>query len=239
MQLSGGITFDYGFELKVPTKSSIRVDLGSLKKSSLIGFPGTTISALPFEANVADIELSIQAAFRPRIPFGFSFLDDIVDVGVGVYLDMPSINTTITQLATSAVNATCDTAPGKNTTFESAFKDLTHIESDISFAVGVDAKAVAKVGIIKNQEAYTSLPLFETSRPLATACLAFGEKPGGGKGLVTATATTTVVAQSTGAAGEMASNPLSFVYDGRRGWFGAWEGCLAVLMVVAAAFTAL
>ena len=90
--------------------------------------------------------------------------------------------------------------------------------------------------MLADRQIYTTLPLTQLTEQLPTACLAFGHKAGETV-LTTATA---ALSQATGAAGKRAKSPIGFIYGtSRHGWYSGWEGCLAVLMLVAVAFVAL
>jgi len=54
--------------------------------------------------------MSMHIALRLRIEVAFSFLDFITIEG-GTFLDLPSANVTITQLATSSVDTNCESNP--------------------------------------------------------------------------------------------------------------------------------
>jgi hypothetical protein len=153
-----------------------------------------------------------------------------------VYLDAPTINTTITQLATSAYNATCDSSPDVNGKFKDAFKNLTHIESSIAIGVGLDLEVA--LDYITVDPVYMELPLIGLAKPFPTACLAYGTKPGE-TGLVAATA---AIAEVTGGPGlgKPTSGSSSLIHARRPfGWNSTWEICLGMLMTVGAAFMSL
>ncbi|KAF2475132.1 uncharacterized protein BDR25DRAFT_310580 [Lindgomyces ingoldianus] len=182
--VSGGIELFFGFDVKVPDHSTIRLDLGQFNKSGITGFDKTTVTALPFNTNASDIQLSMQAGLRQFIPLGVSFLGGDIKLLGGPYVDLPFINTTITQLATDQFDADCKSGQGKtDTKFKNAFKNLTHIESNMGLGVGFEFEAELK---LLPDHAY-DFQLWSTAAPLATQCLAF-QTGGKSTGLTVATA---------------------------------------------------
>jgi hypothetical protein len=106
-----------------------------------------------------------------------SFFSDQLTLLGGPFLDLPYINTTITQLATSSVNSNCETGKGQgNAKFQDAFKNLTHIEASLGMSVGFEFEAsVDKFGIPPARFDYA---IWSTQSSLATACMAWGKETG-------------------------------------------------------------
>ncbi|KAL8667459.1 MAG: hypothetical protein Q9202_000675, partial [Teloschistes flavicans] len=147
--------------------------------------PNTTISALPFTASVDNIALTLSASFHPQLLLGISILDMAASVGAGVFFNLPTVSTTISQVA--HVNERCEAIPSSsgsnndsasalvNGVLEDVFGSLTHIEDSIEFDFGVLAEAEIKA--IKGAAADGVVTVFNTSFPGPTACLSFnGEK---------------------------------------------------------------
>jgi hypothetical protein len=134
----------------------------------------TTLTSVPFQANISDIELTIEISLRPRVEIAFELLDFITVEG-GAFLDLPSANVTITQLATSSVGPDCSSdSVSTNDKFDKAFQNLTHIVPDVSFEAGLDFHAIAEIGLGPADPKYdTSMSLASTTIVLPTECLAF------------------------------------------------------------------
>lgn len=186
--LNGGIDMTYGFDLSVPTNSSISVNLAAPNESTVVGFDKTTITAIPFQANVSDIEMTMQIALRPHIEIGFSFFDSVLLLEGGVFLDLPAANVTITQLATAQYDSNCesngtDIADAK---FDKVFQNVTHIVPDVGFAVGLDFNAIVDIPDVPNIKTGTSLALTTTTIAMATECLAYQTSAASGQAFATA-----------------------------------------------------
>lgn len=185
-QISGGVEFTYGFDVQVPTGSFVNVDFGDLSNSSVKGFDVATISALPFQANLTEVTLTVQTAFRPAIPIGFSFLDDDLTAQVAVFLDLPSLTATIspqshTDASCVPLNSTNSTLTATNNSISSAtlsqlltqMGDLILIEPVVGIDVAFGGNFKAAVGKIPNIAFATSTTLLATTFALPTACLAW------------------------------------------------------------------
>jgi hypothetical protein len=106
-----------------------------------------------------------------------SFFSDKLTLLGGPFLDLPYINTTITQLATSNVNANCETGKGQgNATFQDAFKNLTHIEASLGMSVGFEFEAT--VDIIGIPPARFDYAVWSMEMSLPTACMAWAKETG-------------------------------------------------------------
>ncbi|KAI4194677.1 MAG: hypothetical protein LQ350_007640 [Teloschistes chrysophthalmus] len=140
--------------------------------------------ALPFSASVDNIALTLSASFRPRLLLGISLLGPTADAGAGVFLNLPTISTTISQVA--HVNQKCEPVPissGSNNDSASAlvngvlediFGSLTHVEDSIELGFGVFADFNVKA--FKGAAVDDVVTVFNTSFPGPTACLSFDGK---------------------------------------------------------------
>ncbi|KAF2746267.1 hypothetical protein M011DRAFT_478261 [Sporormia fimetaria CBS 119925] len=195
------VELEWGFSVKIPSKSTIRLDIGEFSESKLTGFDAVTISALPFNTNVSDATISIQTELRSYLPLGISFLDERIVLQGGPYLSLPSISTTISQLSTDTVNENCE--PGTNPqteAFRSAYPNLTHVVSEVGMKAGFEFNAVFKTAVDLPDVDLPFLPPIDlpdinvpfreftktyvhemvspTLQALPTACLAFKRETG-------------------------------------------------------------
>ncbi|KAH7131777.1 hypothetical protein B0J11DRAFT_576735 [Dendryphion nanum] len=178
--VQGAIELNWGFKVNVPDKSTIRLDVGEFNKSGVTGFDRTKVEVLPFNANTSDINFTLKTGLRSFLPLGISAMSDKVQLLGGPYLDLPTINTTISQLATSNVNENCETGKGQQSVkFKNAFQNLTHITSNMGMGVGFAFEA--RLGRKKNNYAYD---IWNKTAPLPTSCFAFDKD----KGMLPATA---------------------------------------------------
>ncbi|KAI4124675.1 MAG: hypothetical protein LQ338_004675, partial [Usnochroma carphineum] len=174
-QISSELDFGYGFNLTVPNNSSIILDLGDPTNSKYNGFPNSQIHPLPFTASLASIALTISTSFHPELLLGISVLKGTL--GAGVFFNLPSVSATVSQVA--HVNGKCESLPpssnnnnntSSTTVLEDVFGNLTHIEANVEFDVGVLAEV--EVGKLGAEDVYT---VFNTSYAGPTACLMFDE----------------------------------------------------------------
>ncbi|KAL8794368.1 MAG: hypothetical protein Q9195_003066 [Heterodermia aff. obscurata] len=177
-KLASDLSFTYGFDLTIPNNSSIVLNIGNLTQSNMTGFGDTTITALPFQAAVNDIALTLSAAFTPELLMGISVFDGAGTVGAGAFLDLPKISATVAQVAN--VNSKCEpeAVPANNDTglggaLDDFFNSLTHLTSEVELAVGVVAEEEVHAGVLFTQVAVTSYTAFSTDFPLPTACFSF------------------------------------------------------------------
>ncbi|KAH7074224.1 hypothetical protein FB567DRAFT_611130 [Paraphoma chrysanthemicola] len=87
--LNGSITFEYGFEINVPDKSRLFIDMTDPKNSTIQGFDETSITEIPFQASVDVNKAVIDVSLRHQIQAGFFFDSVSASIGMGVYLDLP------------------------------------------------------------------------------------------------------------------------------------------------------
>ena len=144
-----------------------------------------TITALPFQANTTDITLTVQNAFRPAIPIGFSFDNDDFTVQVAVFLDLPSVSAVIspqshTDASCVPLNSTNATLPTDNgissatlTELLAQMGDLTLIEPAVEIDVAFGGNFKAAISPLPNVAFGTSTTLLSTTFALPTACLAW------------------------------------------------------------------
>ncbi|KAF2478229.1 uncharacterized protein BDR25DRAFT_338854 [Lindgomyces ingoldianus] len=201
-EVSGGIEATYGFDLWVPTNSKINIPFPDLGNASKAGFDGAEISALPFTANISDVELTLGLGFRPIIPVGFEFIDGFIESQVSVFMDLPSLEAKFSTKKDGA-DSECNALPSNNSTnpanstsphwtnqtspsltSNSSFLPASVIPSlvsEIGPLVLVEASINLAIGvgaafrvpnIFDGIPFETSVNVFETNFPLPTACLA-------------------------------------------------------------------
>ena len=97
----------------------------------------------------------------------------------GPFLDLPFIDTTVTQLASSGVNSNCETGKGNtNSKFQDAFKNLTHIQASLGIGVGFEVEAKADLPLLPDVAVRKDFNIWSTTTPLPTACLAWSKETG-------------------------------------------------------------
>jgi hypothetical protein len=191
--LSGGIELTYGFDLSVPTGSSIDLNFGAFANSTMKGFDSTTTTPIPFSFNTTQLNLTLTTAFRPTIPIGFSFaaaknLGELT-AEVSAFLDLPALSATIS--TQEDTDMACNPLDGTNSTLATAQKNTTLpasalnavlsdmgplilVEPAVALALAVGATFEAELAAFPSAlPAFESvLTVFAKTFDLPTACLA-------------------------------------------------------------------
>lgn len=134
---------------------------------------GSTIRALPFQAEVDDIELILTTGFVPELLAGISFLDNHGTIGVGVYLDLPSISAEVKQVA--HVDAKCEPISNNsdvNGVLGDIFGSLTNIIPSVEFDFGFYEQAEVHA-LDETLGEFETWQAFGYQQTLSTACLSF------------------------------------------------------------------
>ena len=242
-QVAADLNFTYGFDLTIPP-STVTIDVANVTNSSVTGFSGANITALPFQSEFNNIALTLSASFTPELLLGLSVFGGHGTAGAGTFLNLPTVYATLSQV--SNVNAQCEPAPagtpsGTTNATADIFASLTHLTAGTNLSVGLVAEAEVHAGAFKleDRKPFTA---FETGFPLPTACMSFDDQA---KTYAPATA---VVASATASAGAKAlpgggkgaavsgrSNPLGSVV----GTWGRLETMAGILAIVFACFLGL
>jgi len=164
--ISGGFQLNYGLDVALPDNSNIRLDLTSLGDSEVNGFAGATLTPLPFTVDVADVDILLGLAFRPVIPVGFEFSNNL-KAEVFVSVDLPRLDA---RLSTD-VAAACDAADAGF----AAIGPLALVEANIS--VTVDAGFSLDLPILPApfDKIEVDANIFSVGFPLITACADAGQ----------------------------------------------------------------
>ncbi|KIW76187.1 hypothetical protein Z517_10933 [Fonsecaea pedrosoi CBS 271.37] len=261
-ELSGGIEMSYGFELKIPNLS-INLDFADPTSSNVTGLDGVSITDVPFQANVSDIDLSLSLSLTPRITLGIEILHGL-SAEVGTSLDLPKATVAITQLATTSVNASCadsSEASAFQADFEQQFHNLTHVAMGVELGAGFDMSA--RVDLLPNLAFSSALELATVPvAALPTRCLVFQTDAPSGAGFtpavsalaqVQARAVASASAASASSASAAAASAAATDQGGSAnsaenaapGRMGAWldspmeRTCFYVLLVTACLFMSL
>ncbi|GME34474.1 hypothetical protein GTA08_BOTSDO11054 [Neofusicoccum parvum] len=174
--LTGGMRISYGFNLEIPEVIAT-LNFTDFESSAATGLDNYTLNALPFQANMSDIELQLTMALRPRIELAFGLFDNELLAEAGTYLDLPIATVNVTQLSSSHVNANCETTSevaADEADFAAAFTNLTHISGAVDVGAGVDVRMQADVPVLKDPVFVTTWNLASMpATTLPTACLVY------------------------------------------------------------------
>ena len=187
VQVAAELNFTYGFALDVPQNSNVMLDVHNSSKSNVTGFQQTQITALPFQAEVDSVNLTIAAAFTPQLLLTIGILDNAISASAGAFLDLPKLEATVSKV--SHVNETCDPVSPTEDLKDYIFDSLTNIVPSVEVDVGVLAEADEKLG--GNKEKGVTYTAWNKTWTLPTACVSFDPIQ---KAYVTPTSTTTTTA---------------------------------------------
>ena len=171
VELSTQLDFTYGFDVSLPTNSEIWIDIANVTNSSVVGFRDSTITALPLQAGVNDISLTLSAAFRPEILLGISVLNGHGTAGAAIALNLPRVEAKISQVAN--VDHLCNPLNSSNNNLQNDnFTSLTNIVPKAELDLELIAQAEVRAGTfrIDDQAAYTALV---KDFALPTACFSY------------------------------------------------------------------
>ncbi|KAH7410050.1 hypothetical protein DE146DRAFT_674837 [Phaeosphaeria sp. MPI-PUGE-AT-0046c] len=182
-EISGGFELNYGIDVAVPDTSAIRLELTNIANSGVTGFPGSTLTPLPFQANVTDVDIKLGLAFKPTIPVGFEFANKL-NAEVLVSMNLPRLDARLSTNPAkdcgvgNSSNITMPSAPYSNGTTPSpiALGPLTLVEANVSISVDVGLglklpllpPPINDVGIEAN--------VFSAVFPLVTGCADAGKQ---------------------------------------------------------------
>ncbi|KAF2711410.1 hypothetical protein K504DRAFT_532002 [Pleomassaria siparia CBS 279.74] len=165
--ITESIEVTYGFEVVVPSPSTIRLELTDFAKSSVVGFADTKLTPLPFNANITDINILLGAAYLPNIPIGFKFLDQLT-AQVKVGMDLPRLDLRLT--TRDGVDEQCKPVVDLPGVF-SELGPLVLAEANVS--VSLDVAADFKFLLLPLVPAFDpAVNIFETTFQLLPSCLA-------------------------------------------------------------------
>lgn len=131
------------------------------------------MTALPFQAQLPDVSLTVAGGFIPQLLVGVSFFGGDAIAGAGIFLNAPSITTTFSTV--SHVNSKCENVTNNaiaNDVINDIFHTLTHIDASVDLQLGVTADAQVSLGdyIVKDDKPYAVL---DKSFSLPTGCISF------------------------------------------------------------------
>ncbi|KAF7924019.1 hypothetical protein EAE99_006680 [Botrytis elliptica] len=232
--VSRNLNFTYGFDVSVPDKSSIRLNIGNLTESTSSGFSDSAITALPLTATDPSISLTLSLALHSEILLGVDILSGKGSIAAGAFLDLPALSVTISEL--TSVDENCNPAQSSSSSVKDLdyFSSLTNIVPQADIAIGLQAGIQLRIPDLNFVENVgTTATLAGTSMLLPTHCMSFD---GGKKEFVTPGATgSSSSSSSTGTAGsskksnaeKMVSVPV--VGSGGFGglnWMAGFLGCV-------------
>ena len=172
VQLSTELDFTYGFDLTVPNNSTVRLDIKNpTTNSNVTGFQDTTFSAIPFQAQVNSINLTVTAAFNPQLLLTISVLDHDGEISAGAFLNLPSLSATISQV--DHVDDKCNPTNSSDKVKDFIHNSLTNIVPTVDFDVGVLVDTKLDISNIYSAEAAAFTTAVSTSYPLPTACISY------------------------------------------------------------------
>lgn len=132
------------------------------------------IAAIPFQASLDSVNLTLSTAFTPELLLGISVFGGHGEAGAGVFLDLPTVTATVSQVAhvDSDCNPATNSSSEGNNVVEDLFDSLTNIVPEINLDIGLVAEAQVQAGpykALKNDKFTVASKQFT----LPTACLSY------------------------------------------------------------------
>ncbi|TGO46438.1 hypothetical protein BCON_0325g00060 [Botryotinia convoluta] len=187
ISVSQNLNFTYGFDVSVPDKSSIRLNIGNLTESTSSGFSDSSITARPLTATDPSISLTLSLALHSELLLGVNILSGKGSIAAGAFLDLPALSVTISEL--TSVDENCNPAQSSSSSVKDLdyFSSLTNIVPQADIAIGLQAGIQLRIPDLHFVENVgTTATLAGTSMLLPTHCMSFD---GGKKEFVTPGAT--------------------------------------------------
>lgn len=166
--------------MQIPNDSKIRLELSDLTKSKANGFPGSTLTPLPFKTNATGIDVVLGLGFKPTIPIGFEFAGKVT-AEVSVSMNLPRLSA---KLSTNTP-ANCGNSTNNSTLTKPYYVNRTTTAPGNLPKLGPLVLVEANVSVTIDTGLAVDLPLpppfgnvtveaeiFSTSFPLVTACAA-------------------------------------------------------------------
>ena len=171
VEVSTQLQFSYGFDLSLPGTASITLDIRNPGNSSVVGFQNPQLTALPFQAQIDNLTLSLSVGFSPQLLLTANVLGKLGDISAGAFLDLPKITATFSQV--DHVDDKCNPTNNTDTYKEFLHNSLTNIVPSVELGVGVLADARVDIPDVPVVEDDATHSIFSTGYPLPTACLSF------------------------------------------------------------------
>lgn len=189
VQGSTNLDFSYGFDLTLPGTASITLDTRHPNNSRVVGFQNPQLSALPFQAQIDNLNLTVSVGFSPQLLLTANVLKKSGEISAGAFLDLPKLTATFAQV--DHVDDKCNPTNDTDTYKDFISNSLTNIVPSVDLGVGVLAGVKLDVGPIDLIDENAIKTIFSTGYPLPTACLSFdkAKKTYGAAAAAAATAT--------------------------------------------------
>ena len=171
VQVSTQFNFSYGFDLRLPGTASITLDIRNPGNSSVVGFQNPQLSALPFQSQIDNVNLTISVGFSPQLLLTANVLGKDGDISAGAFLDLPKLTATFSQV--DHVDDKCNPTNDTDTYKEFLTNSLTNIVPSVELGVGVLADARVDIPNLVVEDKDVVVPITSTGFPLPTACLSF------------------------------------------------------------------
>ncbi|KAF4552123.1 Hypothetical protein D9617_11g009720 [Elsinoe fawcettii] len=180
--VAGGMRMSYGFDVEIPN-TKIVIDFKNQSRSSVTGLTNATVKALPFQANITDLDVELFFTIRPRIGVGV-FFGKRFKAEAGIFLDTPALNLTVSQISSNEYDTNCErratdiALPEAEQSVLSQFPDLTHIVGDLQIGAGADVAVALDVpGRMRDLDLEIEESFVSTTSQIATACLVWRDAP--------------------------------------------------------------
>ncbi|KAE8868989.1 hypothetical protein PTNB73_04042 [Pyrenophora teres f. teres] len=164
-EISGTLEVNYGVDLTVPDGSSLRVEITDLGKSRLTGFQETALTPLPVSVNITNAELLLGLAFKPSIPIGFQFFNQL-KAEVTATMNLPRLDAKLSSnIAQNCVTPSADLL---------ALGPVALVEANVSLSMDLALNVNIPILPPGLNSFNVAKNLFTTVFPLIKECAAHG-----------------------------------------------------------------
>ncbi|KAK5079153.1 hypothetical protein LTR64_002427 [Lithohypha guttulata] len=170
--LNSPVVFRTGFNLFAPPSTKIYLNMSEPNSSFTSGLSETKLEALPFTANTEALSFNLTIGFNPQLILGAGIGSDTLnasaDGGIGVYLDLPQLATTVDMVDRGDEN--CEPSVS-----EDAQDGLIRVSSSAMFGGGAQWDVGVEV-LNVGYEHGEAVPLLETEIVLPVQCLMWDDE---------------------------------------------------------------
>lgn len=171
VDLNSPVTFNTGFTLTAPPLAKIYLNMSEPDSSYTTGFSESKLEALPFTANAQNLSFNLSTGFKPLLLLGAgagsNAFDASVAGGIGVYLDLPKLSTTLDML--NNVNEKCES------TTTNAQNGLIRVAPSVTYEGGAQWNFDADIFGLAYENGQAE-DLLSNTTTLPTQCLAWDTK---------------------------------------------------------------
>lgn len=147
--LTSPVNFTTGFNLEIPSNSTINIDLGQPENSWGRLFEAANLVTFPLVMSGSP-EGTLNVTFKPQIPIGFDLMNGTALLDLSIFMDMPALELNIAKHNGCRPGCLLD---GNNQT--------TVYSTDLGFSVGFEVLGSVNLTVMASQPETDALVTFE------------------------------------------------------------------------------